>query len=110
MLIAHILMSAFAREASAGGRVIRMIFIILIFFATTAYTSDQQGSIIDKLVSAGKKETFNTTKPTLLDQALKKQYEILAKTDPEKFNKLVAYEQKKEILDAQHSSTPKRKK
>ncbi len=87
-----------------------MMFIILMLFASTAYASEQQSSAIDKLVSAGKKETFNTTKPTMLDQALKKQYEILAKTDPDKFNRLVAYEQSKEKQDAQHSSTQKRKK
>jgi hypothetical protein len=85
-----------------------MFYLFLLFCSCILYAGDQQNTI-DKLVSAGKSEVFHTTKPTVFDAKLKQQYENLAKTDPEKFNRLVAYEQKKEKQNEKSSSNKKTK-
>ncbi len=83
-----------------------MVILILLLWVTNAYSADAQN--ISNLVKDAKQKTFHTTRPSSIDPYVQKQIENLAKTDPDKYNKLVAYDQQQNQKN--NSSTQKKKK
>jgi|GEM_PF-3814223 len=61
------------------------------------YASEEQK--IEKTLAACKRETFGTSRTSALDPFIKKRIETLRTTDPQGYEKLVAYEQKKRTIE-----------
>lgn len=67
------------------------IILLLMFLSLTIQPSDKE--TVKQIAQDCKKETYHTGKKSLLDKALEKEIEILAKTNPDKYQKLVQYNQ-----------------
>lgn len=65
---------------------------MLLCITITTYAANEKD--INNLVKDSKKQVFHTTRPSSIDTHLSTQYKNFAKTDPETYNRLVAYTQK----------------